>query len=133
MIDHNLKKSEVLKQQMAPRSSINPIGLIGLILSAVALAIGLYSSSLIGSLESRKVADRQYAGGDATVITDKAGNAITFLEQAIIFVCRGLVCGTLALVGLVLGCVGLVRSPRAYGAIAITLSLAAFGVILGGR
>ena len=125
------KKSDASHQ--APKSLVNPIGLIGAVLSAIALAVGLYSSSIIDSLESRKVPNRHYETHDATIITDKAGNAFTFVEQAIIFVGRGLVCGTLAIVGVVLGCAGLVRSPRVYGLIAIALSLATFGTMLGGK
>ena len=80
------KKSDASHQ--TPKSLVNPIGLIGAVLSAIALAIGLYSSSIIDSLESRKVPNRHYETHDATIITDKAGNAFTFVEQAIIFVGR---------------------------------------------
>jgi hypothetical protein len=123
--------SEKPGREQGSNRKVNPYGLIGVVLSAVAFAIGLYSTGIIGVLEARKVPDRHYETDDATIITDKAGNAVTFVEQAIVFVCGGLVCGTLALVALVLGCVAVVRSPRIYGAIAIVLSLATFSIMFG--
>lgn len=110
---------------------VSALGITSSILAAIAFAISLFSSNLLSTLESNKVPDRHYETDDATIITDKAGNAITFVGQAIVFLAEALVCGTLALVALTLGCVALVRPPRISAAIGVILSLWTFKIIFG--
>ena len=111
------------------RSRVNPLGITSLALSIIALSLAMYSSSIINKLESRKIPARQYEPGDASIVTDKAGNAITFVEQVVVFAAGGLVCGTLALVGLIIGLVGIVRPSRIPGVIGILLSLMALNTL----
>ena len=46
---------------------------------------------------------RQYAGGDASFVTDKAGNVLTFGGQIVVFLIASAVSLTLALVAAIMG------------------------------
>ena len=129
MENHGKVRTDVALSSERPKR-VNSLGIVSLILSLIALSLASCSSTILKTLQARKIPDREYRTDDLRVITDKAANAFTLAEQVVVFLVGGLMCGTIGLISFTLGCVALVRSPRIAAAIGVVLSLVTFGVLL---
>ena len=129
--NQNIERQEIRPAPELKRDA-NRLGIVSLVLSLIALSLATCSSTIINNLQVRKKPDREYETHDLRVISDKATNVITFVEQSVVFLVGGLICGTISLIAFTLGCVALVRPPRLTGAVGVILSLIAFKVLLSG-
>ena len=111
----------------ARASQQNSLAIISLILSIVAVCISMIGGLVNKSLEARKVRLTHYESGDASVIADKAGNAITFLEQVVVFIVSKVASIPLSLTAAIIGLVALAR-PRNVPAI-IGIALSTFSIL----
>ena len=91
------------ERNMRKHKAISSLGVASLVVAILAMLAGFGGDELNQALEAQKVPSRQYAGGDASFVTDKAGNALTFGGQIVVFLVANAVSLTLALVAAIMG------------------------------
>lgn len=81
----------------------NSLAIASLVVSILAAIVGVGGTAMTQTLEAQKKPDRQYAGGDASFVTDKAGNALAFGGQVLVFLVSNAISLTLASVAAIMG------------------------------
>ena len=92
---------------MVEKPSGTALSLISLVLAVLAVAIVFYGTALNELLESRKIPSRQYQGGDATAVSDKVSNLLTYSAQAIAFLTTNAIVLALSFTAFITGTVSL--------------------------
>ena len=95
------------ERNMRKQKISSPLGVTSLIMAILAMLVSFGGAELNHALEAQKAPDRQYAGGDASFVTDKTGNVLTFGGQVVVFLVANAVSLTLASVSIIIGFIAL--------------------------
>ena len=109
-------------RNMQQNSDGNPLAITSLVISIIAVAITVGGSTLNEALSSQKVPSGNYEPGDPTIVADKIGNAVTFLEQVFVFVVSNAISLTLSATAATIGLIALRGSGSTPAMIGIVLS-----------